>query len=112
MPIWGSRRHVSTGKVTVLMACAARHGVSSVSVRTAADAHGVRVTVVALPGEVPARVTVHATRVAQNGKDGLERGGRTLSIACRMTRRDFFVALAFRNSSTRNREGFLPVGHA
>ena len=54
MPIWGSGRRVSTSKVAVLMARTARHGVSSVSVRTAADAHGVRVTVVALPGEVPA----------------------------------------------------------
>ena len=75
MPIWGSRRHVSTGKVTVLMARAARHGVSSVSVRTAADAHGVRVTVVALPGKVPAGVAIHAARVTQNGKDGFKGGG-------------------------------------
>jgi hypothetical protein len=75
MPTRGSRRHVRTCKIVVLMAGTAFHCVCSSPVRTAANVHGVRMTVVALPGKVPAGVAIHAARVPQNGKDGFKRGG-------------------------------------
>jgi hypothetical protein len=75
MPTWGSRRHVWACKIVVLMAGTAFHCVGSGPVRTPANVHGVRMTVVALPGKVPAGVAIHAARVPQNGKDAFKGGG-------------------------------------
>jgi hypothetical protein len=106
MPIWGSRRHVLTSKVVVLMARAAFHWVRPVPIRTAANVHGMRMIVVTLPGKVSARVAIHAARVTQNGKDGPKGCCRSVSIT---NQTDFFTALALRNSGTRNLEEFVPI---
>ena len=75
MPTRCSRRHVWTCKIVVLMAGAAFHAVGSGPVRTAANVHGVPMTVVPLPRKVPSGVAVHAARVTQNGEDGFKGGG-------------------------------------
>jgi hypothetical protein len=72
MPIWGSGRHVRPSDVAVLMAGAAFHAINPVSVGTAANSHGVAMRVIALSGEVPMGVAVHATGVAQNGNNRLK----------------------------------------
>src|ERR1700738_1227205 len=107
MPLWRPRRHVLPNKIVILMARAAFHCVSSLPVRTTANAHRVTMIVVALPGIVPAGVAIHAARVAQNGNDGLKRFGRSLGIASRI---NFFAALALRNSGMRNRKEIVHIG--
>jgi hypothetical protein len=72
MPTRGSRRHVCTCKVVVLMAAATFHAVGSAPVRAAANVHGMPMAVVALPRKVPGGVAIHAARVTQNGKDGFK----------------------------------------
>ena len=110
MPIQGSRRHVLTGKVVVLMARTAFHCVGSVPVWTAANAHRVRMTVVALSGKVPAGVAIHAARVTQDGNDGFKGGGRHLTITRRILKHcNFFAASALRNFGTRNHEEFVEI---
>jgi hypothetical protein len=80
MPVWGSRRHVFADEVMVLMASTAFHGVGSVPVGTAANPHGVRMAVIALPRIIPPRVTIHAAGVTQDGKDGLKRSRRSVTV--------------------------------
>jgi hypothetical protein len=75
MPTRGSRRHVRACKIVVLMAGTAFHRITTGAVRAAANAHGMRMTVVALPRKVSTRVAIHAARVPQNGKHGGKGGG-------------------------------------
>src|ERR1700674_160763 len=62
------------GKIVILMAGAAFFRREAVTIGTAADVHGVRVAVIALPGKISFRVAVHAARMVQHGDEGGEEG--------------------------------------
>ena len=72
MPTWRSGREVGTGKIVILMARIALLSREAEADRTAADVHGVRMTIIALAWIVSLRMAVHAARVAQDGNKGEE----------------------------------------
>src|SRR5258708_3597003 len=69
MPGRRTGRQMGVPKIMILVAGAALYGSHAESGRTAANIHGMAMTVVALARKVTLGMAVHAARVAQNGDE-------------------------------------------
>jgi len=95
-----SGRQVSSGEIMVLVAGAALLRGYTPSLRPPPHVHGMRMSIVPLPGKVPAGVAVHASWVTQDGEHGLKGSRGPSIIARRCSENTFDFGLVARDGST------------
>ncbi len=83
MPVGGSRWHMLSGRIALLVARVAMYAGDAISVGTTSYIHRVPMFIVPLAGKVSLGVTIHTSRTVQHWNHGFKRSNGGIMIARR-----------------------------